>query len=52
MDAVKIEKFKTVDIKWQKNNILGKMIIWPNIRNLNQNSLKLKNQSKYTGNYG
>ncbi len=52
MNEAQTEEFKTVDNKWQKYNILGKMIICPNIHNLNRNPLKLKNQIKYVGNYG
>ena len=52
MDEAKVEEFKAVDIKWQKCDVLGKMIICPNIHNLKRNPLKLKNSLKYVGNYG
>ena len=52
INEAQTEEFKTVDNKWQKNNIPGKMINYPNIYNLYRNSLKLKKQLKYVGNYG
>ncbi len=52
MNEAKIEEFKVVDIMWQKCDVLGKMIVYPNIHNLKRNPLKLKNQLKYVGNYG
>jgi len=52
MDEAKIEEFNTVDNEWQKYNILGNMINYSNIHNLNRNRLKLKNRLKYAGNYG
>jgi len=52
MNEAQTEEFKTVKKKWQKYDILGKMITCPNIHNLNRNPLKLKNIPKYAGNYG
>ena len=52
IDKIKMDEFETVDIKWQKFDILGKMIICSNMYNLNRNPLKLKIQLKYAGNYG
>lgn len=46
LNETQTEEFKTVDNMWQEYNIPGKMIICPNIYNLNRNPLKLKkNQS-------
>ena len=52
MNKAQTEEYTTVDNKWQKYNILGKMIICPNNHILNRNPLKLKKQLKYAGNYG
>ena len=52
MDEAKFEEFKTIDIMWQNYNIMGKLINYLNIRNLNRYLPKLKNLIKYNGNYG
>ncbi len=52
MDETKIEEFNIDDNKWQKCNVLGKIIIRSNIHNLSRIPLKLKNQLKYAGKYG
>jgi len=52
MDEAKFEEFNIVDNEWQKYNLLGKKINYPNIHNLNRKPLKLKNKMKYVGNYG
>jgi len=52
MNKAQTEEHEIVNKMWQICNISGKMIICPNINNLNRNPLKRKKQLKYADNYG